>query len=72
MAIRLLLRVIWSRMMPTHTSSPTVTTFFDEETSTLSYVFADYMESRVCAIIDRVLEFNESSAEITTSYANEI
>ena len=49
----------------------TVTAFFDETTSTLSYVVAD-MESKVCAIIDPVLEFDETSAEITTLGAEKI
>ena len=51
--------------------TPAVTAFFDETTSTLSYVVAD-MESKVCAIIDPVLEFDEASAEITTLGAEKI
>ena len=50
---------------------PSVTAFFDETTSTLSYVVAD-LESKVCAIIDPVLELEESSAEITTHGAQKI
>ena len=50
---------------------PSVTAFFDETTSTLSYVVAD-IESKVCAIIDPVLELEESSAEITTRGADDI
>ena len=50
---------------------PSVTAFFDETTSTLSYVVADE-ESKVCAIIDPVLELEESSAEITTRGADKI
>ena len=50
---------------------PSVTAFFDETTSTLSYVVADE-ESKVCAIIDPVLELEEYSAEITTRGADQI
>ena len=57
--------------MITNTHQPSVTAFFDESTSTLSYVVAD-VESRVCAIIDPVLELEESSAEISTRGANKI
>ena len=47
--------------MPLENAAPDVTAFFDETTSTISYVTAD-MESKVCAIIGPVLEFEESSA----------
>lgn len=57
--------------MSSDDATPTVTAFFDETTSTLSYVVAD-MESKVCAIIDPVLEFDEASAEITTLGAKKI
>ena len=57
--------------MPTDPHIPSVTAFFDEVTSTLSYVVAD-MESKVCVIIDPVLELDESSAEITTRGADKI
>ena len=57
--------------MPLDNATTTVTAFFDETTSTLSYVVAD-MESKVCAIIDPVLEFDETSAEITTLGAEKI
>ncbi len=57
--------------MITKTHQPSVTAFFDESTSTLSYGVAD-VESRVCAIIDPVLELEESSAEITTRGADKI
>ena len=52
-------------------AAPNVTAFFDKTTSTISYVVAD-MEARVCAIIDPVLELEESSAEITTLGAETI
>ena len=51
--------------MPLVNAAPDVTAFIDETTSTVSYVVAD-MESKACTIIDPVLEFEESSAEITT------
>ena len=57
--------------MITDTHQPSVTAFFDKSTSTLSYVVAD-LESKVCAIIDPVLELEESSAEITTRGADKI
>mgnify|MGYP001157506458 FL=1 len=50
---------------------PTVTAFFDDATSTLSYVVAD-MEAGVCAVIDPVLDLDEASAEISTHGANRI
>ena len=53
------------------THQPSVAAFFDDTTSTLSYVVAD-VESKVCAIIDPVLELEESSAEITTRGADKI
>lgn len=60
-----------NRNMSLEIETPTVTAFFDETTSTLSYVVAD-LESKVCAIIDPVLEFEETSAEITTFGAEKI
>ena len=57
--------------MSSDNATPAVTAFFDETTSTLSYVVAD-MESKVCAVIDPVLEFDEASAEITTLGAEKI
>jgi glyoxylase-like metal-dependent hydrolase (beta-lactamase superfamily II) len=57
--------------MFTDPHQPSVTAFFDETTSTLSYVVAD-VESKVCAIIDPVLELEESSAEITTRGAEQM
>ena len=58
-------------IMPLDNAAPNVTAFFDETTSTISYVVAD-MESKVCAIIDPVLELEECSAEITTLGAEKI
>ena len=57
--------------MITDSHQPSVTAFFDKSTSTLSYVVAD-LESKVCAIIDPVLELEESSAEVTTRGADKI
>ena len=61
----------FQRNMSVDRAIPAVTAFFDETTSTLSYVVAD-MESKICAIIDPVLEFDESSAEISTLGAEKI
>ena len=61
----------FQRNMSSDNATPAVTAFFDKTTSTLSYVVAD-MESRVCAIIDPVLEYDETSAEITTLGAEKI
>jgi len=71
MGTKPLLRALCPCAMSTDPHSPSVFAFFDEITSTLSYVVAD-MESRFCAIIDPVLEFEESSAEITTRGADKI
>jgi glyoxylase-like metal-dependent hydrolase (beta-lactamase superfamily II) len=57
--------------MSTDPHTPSVTAFFDEITSTLTYVVAD-TESKVCAIIDPVLELEVSSAEITMRGADKI
>ena len=66
-----LLTALRPRSMLTDLDEPTVNTFFDDSTSTLSYVVAD-MDARSCVIIDPVLELDESSAEITTRGADAI
>ena len=66
-----ILRSPLQRNMPVDNATPAITPFFDETTSTISYVVAD-MASKVCAIIDPVLELEESSAEITTLGARKI
>lgn len=47
---------------------PTVTAFFDEATNTVSYVVAD-PETRECAIIDSVLDFEQASGRTSTTSA---
>ena len=51
--------------------TPHVEAFFDEATSTLSYVVAD-MDNKVCAVIDPVLDINNGAAEISTHSADRI
>ena len=51
--------------------TPYVKAFFDEATSTLSYVAAD-MENKVCVVIDPVLDISDGSAEISTNSADQI
>ena len=51
--------------------TPHVEAFFDEATSTLSYVVAD-MENKVCVVIDPVLDMNDGAAEISTHSADRI
>ena len=43
--------------------------FFDEETSTISYVVYD-TTSKKCAVIDSVLDFDFSSGSIAVSYTH--
>lgn len=50
---------------------PHVEAFFDEATSTLSYVVAD-MDNKVCVVIDPVLDINDGAAEISTHSADRI
>jgi glyoxylase-like metal-dependent hydrolase (beta-lactamase superfamily II) len=50
---------------------PHVEAFFDEATSTLSYVVAD-MDNGVCVVIDPVLDINDGAAEISTHSADRI
>ena len=52
-------------------SKPDVTAFFDEPTNTVSYVVAD-PDSKACAIIDSVLDYDSSSGGTTTESADEI
>ena len=66
-----LLRAPYPDQMFTDPHHPSVAAFFDETTSTLSYVVAD-LESKVCAIIDPLVELEETSAEITTRGAEKI
>lgn len=51
--------------------APSVTHFFDPQTSTLSYVVADE-SSKHCAIVDPVLDLDYASGTITTDSADRI
>ena len=55
---------------PNH-PTPHVEAFYDDATSTLSYVVTD-MESKACVVIDPVLDITDGSAEITTRSADRI
>lgn len=51
--------------------NPQVKAFFDENSNTFSYVVSD-PETRCCAIIDSVLDYDTASATCSTSHADEI
>jgi glyoxylase-like metal-dependent hydrolase (beta-lactamase superfamily II) len=51
--------------------TPTVTAFFDEATNTVSYVVAD-PETKTCAIIDSVLDFEQASGRTSTASADKL
>ena len=51
--------------------TPEVTHFFDQGSSTLSYVVAD-TEQRICAIVDPVMNFDYASGTISTEGADKI
>ncbi|MGN0932762.1 MAG: MBL fold metallo-hydrolase, partial [Falsigemmobacter intermedius] len=50
---------------------PEVTGFFDKRTSSVQYVVAD-PATRLCAIIDPVLDFDEKSGQTATVNADAI
>ncbi|NYT86819.1 MBL fold metallo-hydrolase [Pollutimonas harenae] len=52
-------------------TSPQVQTFFDEQTSTFSYVVY-HPEDGVCAVIDSVLDYDPKSGRVSTSSADKI
>jgi len=52
-------------------AQPEVTGFFDEETFTISYVVAD-PATKVCAIVDSVLDFDAASGRTSRSSADKI
>lgn len=52
-------------------AKPEVTAFFDEDTFTVSYVVAD-PASRVCAIVDSVLDFDPASGRTSRKSADRI
>lgn len=52
-------------------SNPQVKAFFDEDSNTFSYVVND-LETRYCAIIDSVLDYDAASATSSTRHADQI
>lgn len=52
-------------------NKPEVTGFFDEATYTISYVVAD-PETRRCAVIDSLLDFDQASGRTTTTSADRL
>ena len=52
-------------------TNPEVTAFFDEPTYTVSYVVAD-PETKICAVVDSVLDFDPASGRTKTESADEI
>jgi len=53
------------------TMKPDVTGFFDEATNTVSYIVRD-PESKACAVIDSVLDFDYSAGRTSTQSADEL
>ena len=52
-------------------TNPVVTAFFDEPTYTVSYVVAD-PETKACAVVDSVLDFDPASGRTNTESADEV
>ncbi|MEZ6013409.1 MAG: MBL fold metallo-hydrolase [Hyphomonas sp.] len=52
-------------------TNPNVTAFFDEPTFTVSYVVAD-PETKACAVVDSVLDFDPASGRTNTGSADEM
>lgn len=52
-------------------SNPEVTGFFDEATNTISYVVAD-PETRRCAVVDSLLDFDQPSGRTSTKSADKL
>ena len=52
-------------------TKPEVTAFFDEPTYTVSYVVAD-PETKICAVVDSVLDYDPASGRTKTESADEI
>ena len=50
---------------------PEVTGFFDEATYTISYVVAD-PETKHCAIVDSLLDYDQASGRTTTTSADRL
>ena len=59
------------RVSETPTTTPEVAAFFDVATSTLTYVVTP-PETKRCAIIDPVLDYDESSAAVSTESADTV
>lgn len=53
------------------TAKPEVTGFYDQRTGSIQYVVAD-TETKKCAIIDPVLDYDEKSASTATTHADAI
>lgn len=53
------------------TAQPAIEAFFDEPTSTVSYLVAD-PEARIAAVIDPLLDFDLASGEVDTASADRI
>ena len=51
--------------------TPAVTAFFDEATNTVSYIVAD-PQTKACAIIDSVLDFEQASGRTSTASADKL
>jgi glyoxylase-like metal-dependent hydrolase (beta-lactamase superfamily II) len=52
-------------------NTPVVTGFFDEATNTISYVVAD-PETKVCAVVDSLLDFDQASGRTRTDSADKM
>jgi len=52
-------------------TSPQVQAFFDEPTNTASYVVSD-PETKACAIVDSVLDFDSAAGRTSTTSADQI
>ncbi|MCA8899721.1 MAG: MBL fold metallo-hydrolase, partial [Hyphomonas sp.] len=52
-------------------TQPDVKAFFDEDTFTVSYVVSD-PETKTCAVVDSVLDFDQPSGRTHTASADEI
>ena len=53
------------------TNKPNITSFFDEPTNTVTYLVAD-PETKSCAIIDSVLDYDANSGRTTTASADAV
>lgn len=60
-----------SHSMCSNESKPIVKDFFDKNTNTFSYVVSDPL-TKLCAIIDSVLDYDAASATTSTTHADQI